>query len=156
LVDFLKKYGIKQLDAIFITHQHQDHMNSLPALRSELPIKEFFSNQNQRSNYTINSLNIQNLSFPFRKEAILLSENNRSLILLFSFFKYTFLITGDAEIPILQIITPVLQTGTIDVLQVPHHGSQTSFYSPFLKKLDPKIGIVSGRPAYNRSFPNKI
>jgi beta-lactamase superfamily II metal-dependent hydrolase len=82
-----------------------------------------------------NAFIINNISYYHQSETQSLSENNRSLVLLFKLFNIRFLITGDIEIIGLQLMEKDFQKiDKIELIQIPHHGSKTGFFLPILNK----------------------
>jgi len=55
----------------------------------------------------------------------------------------TLLLTGDISSKVEQKLLKIYPQLSVDILQVPHHGSKTSSSQPFLSQLSPKIALVS-------------
>ncbi len=70
--------------------------------------------------------------------------NNRSCVLLIQTVqKQTILLLGDIEKELEKQLLKLYPTLTADVIQVPHHGSNTSSSDDFLEQLHPKIALFS-------------
>ncbi|MCK5805095.1 MAG: hypothetical protein KAI66_19835 [Lentisphaeria bacterium] len=85
--------------------------------------------------------------------------NNNSIVLALTLDQVTFLMTGDAELPVWSRIARKIPAST-KVVKLPHHGSVNGTYendqSPWLDMCDPgrvKLGI-SCHPTYPRGFPS--
>jgi len=77
-----------------------------------------------------------------------LNINENSAILRITCGNFSTLLTGDMEEGLERTLTP--DALPVTVLKVPHHGSMTSVFPPYLRKLSPQIAVFSaGR---NNSF----
>ncbi len=77
-----------------------------------------------------------------------LNVNENSALLRITCGNFSTLLTGDMEERSERTLTPV--TLPVTVLKVPHHGSLTSVFPPYLRRLSPQIAVFSaGR---NNSF----
>jgi competence protein ComEC len=156
ILNFLKSKGVYVIDYLFITHMHNDHMNNLKFLKSKINIKKIINNKNNQKNYQINNFNlVKDISFSHKNETKNLNENNRSLVLLFNFYQFNFLITGDIENKTQDILIEDLKKEKIDILQFPHHGSMSSFNKNFLNIIKPEITLISAKKEKRKNFPNE-
>lgn len=66
-----------------------------------------------------------------------------SLVILVSFGEFDFLLTGDSQVEELKI--GILETSllSLEVLQVPHHGSKTGLDQEFLDRVGPRLAVIS-------------
>lgn len=71
-----------------------------------------------------------------------LSENDRSLVLLFTFGQKRILFTGDIEVEAERRMLSSINLGKIDVVKVPHHGSRTSSTEPLVNTLRPEFAVI--------------
>lgn len=149
---YLEKMGISRLRAIIITHFHADHSQGLPILvenlkvdnivasympkNTELPIvlvgqgDEIMLDQNTK------------LTVIWRDKTTSNNENNMSLVSLLSYYSNDVLFTGDIEREVEQLVADKV-SNSIEIIKVPHHGSNTSSTENFLNLLQPKVGIIS-------------
>ncbi len=158
--------GIRQLDAVALTHAHSDHMGGLPAVLRNFHPGELWVGNNPRFGaydalldeaahlrIRVRSLRAGDaLSFgdthinvlaPFRDyQPGLEPSNNDSLVLHMAYGATSVMLEGDAEAPIenAMLAEPGLQS---TLLKVGHHGSITSTRPEFLARVDPQWAIIS-------------
>lgn len=163
---FLKYKGIRDVDAIILSHAHSDHMSGLQELilryptqkifLSEIPIEdepfiEFYDTIRSRD------IPIYNLSSEdFIKDNNILLEciypikgiktpsgNNSSAVVVLTYKDVSYYFTGDIESPYEEILTKYIQNNIINVLKVPHHGSNTSSTQSLIGHVMPDIAVIS-------------
>lgn len=159
---YLEKLGVRKLDAVFISHFHEDHSQGLMALLDNIRINRVFASYSPRDNQVYKE--ILNRDIPYRelkagdrlklnKDVELLtiwpkgdelkdSENNMSLVTLLTTSNHSLLLTGDME----KEVELVLSDGfskEIDIIKIPHHGSNTSSTEELINSIKPRVGILS-------------
>lgn len=168
LFAYLNKLKISTFDYIIASHPHEDHIGNMPLLIRKYNIKMFLSPKATSTSETfenmVTSLNDKHLKINVLKENLNLidlgdntsiniytlpntnSDDNLNLyspIIKFTFKNISFIFTGDAEteneIDLLKRNINI----TADVLKIGHHGSNTSSYEDFIKKVSPKLAIIS-------------
>lgn len=77
-----------------------------------------------------------------------------SLVIKLTFKDFDVLFTGDAQTPVLEQVAKEIKD-SIDVLQVPHHGSATGLSKDFLERINPKLAIISVGKKNTYGLPNK-
>ncbi len=134
---YLFSRGIRQLDAVVLTHAHHDHMDGLFSIIENFKVGEFWLGRNPMiPQYQELLARLAERQIPIRWVAAGQTvgpftvlhppanwiprqndQNNDSVVLLLKTGKATALLTGDIErsIPVPDIV---------DVLKVPHHGSR--------------------------------
>jgi len=68
--------------------------------------------------------------------------NNTSITLLIRYGKFSILLTGDIEEPVEKELTRYGKALKCQVLKIPHHGSETSIFKPFIDLVNPEIGVI--------------
>ena len=179
LVPFLRTHGIRQLEAIVITHPHADHLGGLLSLLHEVEVKKIYvcgvaanSPLEQRCEKIADSLRVAIRTLragerlleyapaqiwalhPLRQETSFENINDASIVIKVVFGQQAFLFSGDAEFEseshMLQF-APILDS---EVLKVGHHGSRTSSLTPFLHAVNPRWAVVSVGRWNNFGHPN--
>lgn len=168
LVPHFQRHGIRELEAVVITHPHADHLGGLPTLLQAIKIKQIFicgvetnSALEQRCEKLADSLNVPVLALragerlpafapaevlalhPRRHEGHFEHLNDASVVIKVAFGQQAFLFSGDAEFEgeshLLQS-APILHS---DVLKVGHHGSSTSSLPQFIGAVSPQWAVAS-------------
>lgn len=169
LYPYLVKKGIFTLDGVFISHFHEDHCEALLELTKRLKIKNIFiAYENIQNDLYLDIIKkaaekdipvkiltrgdkikiAENVWFEVlypNKDIIknkLENENNLSMVLLLDAYGKKVLFTGDIESEVEKIVSSQNNID-IDILKVPHHGSNTSSTEEFLKSVKPEYGIIS-------------
>ncbi|MFR5264362.1 ComEC/Rec2 family competence protein [Clostridium sp.] len=175
LLKYLNNLNITKIDYIFITHPHEDHIGNLDQVISKykvttifMPKVNFESKDLSTSlslikdkNITLYDLN-KDFKIKFNEDFYLEvfsspkknyeNINNFSPLIKVIFKKDSFLFTGDnEEIGELEFINNAID---VDILKVGHHGSNTSSTDLFLKKVSPKISIISCGKNNSFNHPN--
>ena len=143
ILKYLSKWNIQKLNAVFISHQHTDHYNNLAFLQKNILIETIWNYQNERAEYQIGELKFYNLNFQKAKSHW--NPNNQSLVLLTQLHQHWFLLPFDIEEEVELQIAQNWQYPPVTVLQVAHHGSNTSSTNAFLKRIRPKYCLVSNQ-----------
>lgn len=164
LVPTLSRYGVRRLDAVFLTHPDQDHCGGLADLASYLPIDRLLTPPGWDHSACVQEL----LGLPrlpvqalWRGEEARVGEwslevlhpaagdrrgrNDRSLVLLARVPGHRALLTGDlgtaGERELLAAFPRRLQS--IEILKVGHHGSSSSTSPEWLHRLRPRLALIS-------------
>ncbi len=158
LLPHLQRYGVRRLDAVVVTHPHNDHLGGLPALLRAVPVGRVLHNgQPYLSDLYDETVHLlDSLAVPHRAlgagdtlaldpsvqlqvlapEATLAGQegaNDASVVLRLAYGETVFLFTGDAEAEAERHLTG--RYGALlrsDVVKVGHHGSRTSSTEAFV------------------------
>lgn len=170
LLKILNSFSIQKIDAVILSHPHHDHLGGLQNLAGVLRVHSFFSQSYPRSPQLkkllfelrqagVKTYTIKKRTFSFPTEGKLefipvyidANPNESPLTLLFKTGEFSFLFPGDAEKEAQTWLVNRLRPVT--VLKLPHHGGY--LLPDFLKKVKPKIGIISSGKNNRYGHPKK-
>ncbi len=171
LRDFLLSRGVKRLDAVLITHPDRDHYGGLldlePTQRINLLLVPTLEGDHlyqallrrlQRSGTKIVVVNkgayLTGLGYKVDiiwPDAVtqwlyaekLIPTNAISLVTLIEKSGFKMLFTGDCEFP--EILHSATQSGTVNLLKSPHHGSRKGNKEQLFELFKPEYVVVMGR-----------
>ena len=173
LLPYLRYLGVKQIDALCMSHGDHDHAGGAAGMAAKLPVKNVFLGANAENSPDVQALlkvagtkaNIYRMQKgeawnvgdckivvasasdrTFSASAV--SEENASSLVLQLFCQgHSLVFTGDADMETEENAIPMLRRA--DVLKVSHHGSDTSSSPHFFDHIHPRFGVIScGK--YNR------
>ena len=164
VVSYLQKQGVEQLQYVFCSHAHEDHVGGLAAVMAKFPAGHAYSPVTEGSTKCFNDfvkytqqqglqLEVPSVGtvWPLGSATVTMlgpvtqysETNNTSLVLRIDYGDTSFLLTGDMENT---AETDLVNSGAnlkADVLQVGHHGSSTSTSYLFLNAVLPEMGVIS-------------
>jgi len=159
--------GIKKIDYLVLTHAHPDHIYGFFSVVDNFKIKQYwesvsptgnesylaFKNKlnpkiSQKKYFQGNSLEISQVDIKFLhpqepENPPISANNNQSLVMMMTYQKVSFLLTGDAERQAEQKILSLYPDIQCQVLKAPHHGSLSSSTPGFIRAVSPKIVVIS-------------
>lgn len=157
---YLDYRGIQKIDVVFVSHEHIDHMGSIPFMLKDKHIEEFIVSEyydldNLVGEHMVTS-DVQ-LTRVKLDDAILRNghtfhvlspdksrgANENSLVLQTIFGGEHWLFTGDIYQNNEQFIINRYETLQVDVLKVAHHGSDTSTSKAFIDHIQPNVALIS-------------
>ncbi|KMT23024.1 ComEC/Rec2 family competence protein [Clostridium cylindrosporum] len=158
VVSYLNKQGVKELEYIFATHPHADHIGGLDAVVKSITVKNIFVSNgtsdtdtytdfihamtNKGLNPSVPLLNSEfklgSSTFKVLSVANESEPNNNSLVLLYTNGKDKMLLMGDAETK----IENTLNVGDVDLVKIGHHGSNSSSSSSFINNIKPEYAVI--------------
>ena len=164
IVSYLQSQGVEQLEYVFCSHAHEDHVGGLAAALAYFPAYHVYSPVTDASTkcfqdfvkYTQQQgLQVEvpavGTMWPLGGATVTMlgpvaqysDTNDTSIVLRIDYGSTSFLLTGDME---KTAETDLVNSGAnlrADVLQVGHHGSSTSTSYPFLNAVLPELGVIS-------------
>ncbi len=173
LMPFLWSQGVRHLDRIVGTHDHEDHIGGFATLVRHFSVGEAWQGDGREGvkgreegrfqemvgdadiplrrlrtgdNFEIGGVRVEALFVADARK--FRSPNDRSLVLRLTFGKHRFLLPGDIEAGAEAALLAAGLDPAAEVLKVAHHGSRTSSTAPFLDRVGAQIAIVSaGSPS---------
>ena len=164
VVSYLQSQGVEQLEYVFCSHAHEDHVGGLAAALAYFPachvyspvteastkcFKDFVKYTQQQNlqvevptagtQWALGSATVTMLGPVAQYD----DTNDTSIVLRIDYGATSFLLTGDMEADAERDLVNSGANLKADVLQVGHHGSSTSTSYVFLNAVLPEMGIIS-------------
>ena len=171
VLPYLEYLGVKKLDAVIVSHPHNDHDGGIATVLREMKVEELIdSGYKHTAAHYYKALELarknglkyrqvkagDRLDFDPAVEMKVLSPpgpnafhgtnsdtNNSSIVLRMTYGDVSVLLTGDAERDAEQVMVRNRYNLKAHVLKVGHHGSKTSSNERFLGQVDPELAIIS-------------
>lgn len=179
IAPYLWSRGIRRLDTIIVSHPDADHYNGLAFVVDHFRPDLLWINGDTSPNKQYEALIAvarhrktvirvpragEGLSLKGRAFLVnltagdagarLLSENDRSLVVKLSSGEYDFLFSGDIAAMAEKELVERGVTGGIEVLLVPHHGSDSSSSEAFVQSMAPAYAVISAGKNKTDTFPS--
>lgn len=171
VVNYLKNQGVNELEYVFATHPHADHIGGLDAVVNSIPVKNMFVSNGDADTKTysdfINAMSNKGVSpsVPLLNSEFKLGTatltvlsvanandpNNNSIVLEFVNGNDKALFMGDAEKEIESNLNP----GDVDLIKVGHHGSHSSSTPEFLNRVTPEYAVITCGKGNQYGHPHK-
>ncbi len=178
---YLDYIGIRNIDALIISHNDTDHINGIPEVVKNCNVQSVYANNAffdmkdtwGTAKFLNNSLTEKRFEIKRTESQIKLSssaeieilwpneqnynskdlsDNDRSLVSLIKFTGTKILLCSDIEEFAQKELLRLYPDLHADVVVVPHHGSTATLDVEFLKHLDPDVLIYSrGRDRYGKT-----
>lgn len=174
LVTYYKNLGVNELEYVFASHPHEDHIGGMDDIINNFKINKFFMTNTYATTKTfenmLDALELKNMKFTVPKidstyyldEAKIIIEylsngekdlNDSSIVVKVIYGNTSFLLTGDASSKVeKQIVDKNIES---TVLKLGHHGSSYSTSNEFLEKVNPKYAIISAGKNNIYNHPSK-
>ncbi|WP_422443605.1 ComEC/Rec2 family competence protein [Thermoanaerobacterium sp. DL9XJH110] len=166
VVNFLKSYGVKNLDVLVGTHPHEDHIGGMDDVIEAFDIEKIYMPKVTTTTRTFKDVlraaekkNLKitaargGMSIPLEEglKADILAPNssrydelnNYSIVIKITYKDTSFLFTGDAEKLSEQEMLKKRYDLRADVLKVAHHGSSSGTSEEFLSAVSPEYAVIS-------------
>lgn len=157
LIPYLNAEGVNKLDYLIITHGDFDHGGMAKNLIKKFKIKHIILNRENNNlekeiikkfkgkitNISEGIIKIENINLNFLNGLNTYDENKASLIIYTNIENRNILLMGDATKESENYILNTYNLPKMDILKVGHHGSNTSTSKKLIKKISPKISLIS-------------
>ncbi len=158
---YLFSRGIREVDALFISHEDSDHMGSLPFMLDSVDVKKIVVSEYYQFDEQLTHLLVKAKAQIERVEIdneIVIGEqafyvvspnkdrqntNENSLVLYTTLGGKSWLFTGDIGRETEKEMMALYPNLKVDVLKVAHHGSNSSTGQDFLKQIKPAFALLS-------------
>ena len=157
VVPYLRSKSISKIDKLIVSHNDNDHSGGVSGLLQAMPTLSIVSGQPLAEaspcvagqqwawdGVVFEVLWPSNHDSQLPWSYPLVKNNNNSCVLLITYGSQRILLTGDIEARVeKQLLDKKQLKSPIDILLVPHHGSNTSSSLAWLKQLQPKWAVVT-------------
>ena len=164
VVSYLQKQGVEELQYVFCSHAHEDHVGGLAAALAFFPANHVYSPVTEASTkcfqdfvkYTQQQglqVEVPTVGTVWQLGGATVTmlgpvaqyneTNDTSIVLRVDYGATSFLLTGDMESDAERDLVNSGANLKADVLQVGHHGSSTSTSYLFLNAVLPEMGVIS-------------
>lgn len=161
VVQRLMEAGVETLDAVAFTHPHADHIGGIadamevfrchrlidPGIDHASPVYEsllMYALDSGCAYETADQGDVWNISDDVAMEVVWLrreacSANEASAVYLVRCGEFSMLLTGDIENETIMELT--MGQRPVSVMKVPHHGSRSSLFPPWIRRASPGIAV---------------
>ena len=178
LLGALNGMGVDALDALFLTHTHNDHIGGMRALCLNLPVRQAYMAEFSESKKNGENKIVERAAecgVPLTRlsagETVALSgdaafsvlgplaydaddDNDNSLVLRLSFNGRTLLLTGDMQFAEEDTLLAAGATLNADVLKVGNHGNPDATGEAFAAAVAPSLAVLSTDTAVDTDSAN--
>ena len=166
VVPFLRRHGVRRLEAMVLSHAHADHLGGLPSVLDRIPVGEVIDPALGSADplYADFLTQLDELADPWMRgrsgDSFVLDSvrfrvlhpdttwagwgqdlNENSLVLLVEYRDFRAVLAGDAGLDAEASLAG--RVGRADLLKVGHHGSRGATGEAWLRELQPTVGVIS-------------
>lgn len=158
---YLMGRGIREIDAIFVSHAHLDHHGSVRFIIDDFSVRELFVDayfaeddaellnwlhdedvRVERASFTEEIVRNGHTFYVVSPDRNHHDKNDNSLVLFTKIGNRNWLFTGDISKSVEEQIVRTFPNMQVDMLKVAHHGSNTSTADELLEVLSPKAAFI--------------
>ncbi|MET0357408.1 MAG: DNA internalization-related competence protein ComEC/Rec2 [Cellvibrio sp.] len=168
IAPYLQSQGLRNLNALVVSHNDQDHSGGLAGVLSVMGVGQLFLgepdkyvlkesspvvvNCHSQSPWQWDDVKFSFITWPISDNA---KANNHSCVLLVEYMEHKILLAGDIEKEVERILLSQQSLPAVDILLAPHHGSQTSSTAEFVARVNPRYVIYSAGFRNQHGHPHK-
>jgi competence protein ComEC len=170
--------GVTEINAIFLTHGHFDHMGGLVPILSSFPVGKVYISAIETQTYSnhefedlcsssstaVEMLKVGdqisldrdvNITVLAPLQVDTANENNNSLVMMLTYGSTRYLLMGDAGFNVENALMTQGIDLHADVLKSGHHGQDDATSEAFLQSVSPSYVILTGNPQEDSGSPGK-
>ena len=177
MVDYLHALGVTEIDVLIGTHPDADHIGGIDAVIDAFDVRDFYMPPISVTTDTFKSVlasaKAKNLTIQTAQKDVQLNldsscdtkmiapiqmskdSNEMSVVVKMACGKSSYLFTGDIEEEAEKALLNSHENIDVDVLLIPHHGSNGSTSQAFLNKVTPKIGVIQSGKGNSYGHPHE-
>jgi len=142
VIPSIRRAGGRDVEHLIISHQDNDHAGGLLDILEKVPVGRVIRHGDCAKEWISDNVKFRTFSVLADHLGMLTSENDRSCLLSIKTHQFQVLLTGDIEARA-EYALLAFESGAVDVMSVPHHGSNSSSTPALLNRLQPKLAVVS-------------
>lgn len=164
ILQYLKYYGVRTIDMMFLTHNHADHNGNAQIIYDSIKVKNVYGPVGSSKNLPVTEIKAGDIIYfkgysfeilyPYEVSE---NPNSNSLVIQTKLGLQTYLFTGDIEYADEQYLVQNYDLNST-ILKIPHHGSKTSSSTTFIDNVSPNMCViqVGEDNMYNHPSPQTL
>ncbi len=166
VVPFLRRHGVRRVDAVVLSHAHADHLGGVPSILDRVVVREVvdpalasaeplyaeflaqldaldtpWMRARRGDRFTLDSVEFRVLHPDTTWDGWGQDLNENSLVLSVEYREFRAILAGDAGLPVEAVLAG--RVGRADLLKVGHHGSRGATGARWLAELAPTTAVIS-------------